>query len=134
MAQDNVELVRRIIELFNRKDIARVMDAVADDFELDWSNSIGPLKGVYKGREGALELWESFLDAWDEIRWDPQEIIEVDEARVILVNHVRMRGGGSGVDVEATAAQLWTIADGKGRSVMLYQSKAEALAAAQLAG
>jgi ketosteroid isomerase-like protein len=134
MAQDNVELVRRIIELFNRKDIARVMDAVADDFELDWSNSIGPLKGVYKGREGALELWESFLDAWDEIRWDPQEIIEVDEARVILVNHVRMRGGGSGVDVEATAAQLWTITDGKGRSVKLYQSKAEALAAAQLAG
>jgi ketosteroid isomerase-like protein len=134
MAQDNAELVRRIIELFNRKDIARVLDAVADDFELDWSNSIGPLKGVYKGREGALELWESFLDAWDEIRWDPQEIIEVDEARVILVNHVRMRGGGSGVDVEATAAQLWTITDGKGRSVKLYQSKAEALAAAQLAG
>ena len=134
MAQDNVELVRRIIELFNRKDIARVLDAVADDFELDWSNSIGPLKGVYKGREGALELWESFLDAWDEIRWDPQEIIEVDEARVILVSHVRMRGGGSGVDVEATAAQLWTITEGKGRSVKLYQSKAEALAAAQLAG
>jgi ketosteroid isomerase-like protein len=134
MAQDNVELVRRIIELFNRKDIARVLDAVADDFELDWSNSIGPLKGVYKGREGALELWESFLDAWDEIRWDPQEIIEVDDARVIVVNHVRMRGGGSGVDVEATAAQLWTITDGKGRSVKLYQSKAEALAAAQLAG
>jgi ketosteroid isomerase-like protein len=134
MAQDNVELVRRIIELFNRKDIARVLDAVADDFELDWSNSIGPLKGVYKGREGALELWESFLDAWDEVRWDPQEIIEVDEARVIVVNHVRMRGGGSGVDVEATAAQLWTITDGKGRSVKLYQSKAEALAAAQLAG
>ena len=134
MAQDNVELVRRIIELFNRKDIARVLDAVADDFELDWSNSIGPLKGVYKGRDGALELWESFLDAWDQVRWDPQEIIEVDEARVILVNHVRMRGGGSGVDVEATAAQLWTITDGKGRSVKLYQSKAEALAAAQLAG
>ena len=134
MTQDNVELVRRTTDLFNRKEIARVLDAAHDDFELDWSNSIGPLKGVYKGREGALELWGSFLDAWDEIRWDPQEIIEVDEARVILVNHVRMRGGGSGVDVEATAAQLWTITDGKGRSVKLYQSKAEALAAAQLAG
>jgi ketosteroid isomerase-like protein len=134
MAQDNVELVRRTIDLFNRKEIARVLDAVPDDFELDWSNSIGPLKGVYKGREGALELWESFFDAWDEVRWDPREIIEVDEARVILVNHVRMRGGGSGVDVEATAAQLWTITDGKWRSVKLYQSKAEALAAAQLAG
>ena len=134
MAQDNVELVRRTIDLFNREEIARALDAVHDDFELDWSNSIGPLKGVYKGRNGALELWESFLDAWDEVRWDPREIIEVDEARVIVVNHVRMRGGGSGVDVDATGVQLWTITDGKARSVKLYQSKSEALTAAQLSG
>lgn len=134
MAQANVELVRRTIDLFNRKEIARALDAVHDDFELDWSNSIGPLKGVYKGRKGALELWESFLDAWDEVRWDPREIIEVGEDRVIVVNHVRMRGGGSGVDVDATGVQLWTITDGKGRSVKLYQSKSEALAAAQLSG
>jgi ketosteroid isomerase-like protein len=97
---------------------------------MDWSNSIGPLKGVYKGREAVLELWESFLEAWDDVQWDPQEIIELDDARLIVVNHVRMRGRGSGVEVEATGVQLWTITDGKGRSVKLYQSKSEALEAA----
>jgi ketosteroid isomerase-like protein len=132
MVQDNVELIRRTIDLFNRKEIARALEAVDDDFELDWSNSIGPQKGVYRGRDGALELWESFLEAWDEISWDTQEIIEVDETRVIVVNHVRMRGGGSGVDVEATGVQLWTITDGKGRRLKLYQSKADALEAARL--
>jgi hypothetical protein len=59
------------------------------------------------------------------------EIIEVDEARVIVVTRLRMRGGGSGVDVEASSAQIWTITQGKGRRVKLYQSKAEALEAAQ---
>ena len=36
----------------------------------------------------------------------------------------------SGVEVDAVGAQLWTIADGKGRNVKLYQSKADALEAA----
>ena len=99
---------------------------------MDWTNSIGPLKGVYRGRRGVLELWTSFLSAWESVRWDPEEIIEVDETRLIVLNHVRMRGRGSGVQVDATAAQLWTITDGKARRIKLFQSKAEALEAAGL--
>jgi len=133
MSQENIDLVRRTIDLFNRREIDRALETAHEDFEMDWSNSIGPLKGVYRGREAVLELWKFFLEAWDEIRWDPQEIIELDETRLILVNHVRMRGRGSGVEVEATSVQLWTITDGKGRSVKLYQSKREAFEAAGLA-
>jgi hypothetical protein len=43
-----------------------------------------------------------------------------------------MRGRGSGVQVDATAAQIWTITDGKARRIKLFQSKAEALEAAGL--
>ena len=42
------------------------------------------------------------------------------------------RGRGSGVEVDAVGAQLWTIHDGKAQSVKLYQSKDDALAAAGL--
>ena len=73
------------------------------------------------------KLFESFLEAWEEFRWEPQEIVEVDEARVVVVNRIRMRGRGSGVEVDATGAQLWTITGGKVRSVRIYQSKADAL-------
>jgi hypothetical protein len=51
---------------------------------------------------------------------------------VIVINHVRMRGRGSGIDIDARGPQLWTIVDGKAQSVKLYQSKAEALEAAGL--
>ena len=56
----------------------------------------------------------------------------LDESRVIVVNHVRMRGRGSGLDIDAIGVQLWTIIDGKARSNKLYQSKADALEAAGL--
>lgn len=99
---------------------------------MDWSNSIGPLKGVYRGRQQVNELWTSSLEAWREIRWDPEEIIDVGDTRVILVNHVVMRGRGSGVEVDATGVQLWTISDGNGQRVKLYQSKDDALEAVGL--
>ena len=51
---------------------------------------------------------------------------------MIVVNRVRMRGRGSGVEVEATGAQVWTIRDGKFQRAKLYQSKAEALEAVGL--
>jgi len=132
MSQENVEIVRVAFDSINRGDVDGALEAAAHDFELDWSNSIGPAKGVYRGKAQVRELWTSFLEAFDELRWEPEEIIEVDESRVIVVNHVRMRGHESGVGVDAVGAQLWTIREGKARSVKLYQSRADALEAAGL--
>jgi ketosteroid isomerase-like protein len=132
MSQENVEIVLRALDSINRGDIDGALEAAADDFEMDWSNSIGPLKGVHRGREEVMKFWLSFLDAFDSLQWVPEEIIDIDESRVIVVNHVRMRGRSSGVRVEGIGAQLWTISDGKSRSVKLFQSKAEALEAAGL--
>ena len=132
MSQENVEIVQRAFDSINRGDVVVSLDEAADHLVVDWSNSIGPLKGIYRGRPEVLKLWSSFLDAWDPLQWDAEEIIDVDDSRVIAVNHVRMRGQGSGVDVDAIGVQLWIISDGKARTIKLYQSKAEALEAAGL--
>jgi ketosteroid isomerase-like protein len=133
MSQENVEIVRATIDSINGRDLDQALEAAHEDFEADWSNSIAPHGGVYRGRERVRELFEAFLEAWEEFRWDLQEVIEVDEARVVVVNRVRGRGRGSGVEVDATGAQLWTVTGGEVRSVKLYQSKADALEAIGLA-
>jgi ketosteroid isomerase-like protein len=127
MSQENVELVRRAIDSFNRGRLA--MQDIAENFEMDWSNSIGPLRGVYHGREELNGVFQSFREAWDNLKWEMQEAIALDGERVLVVNRVRMRGRTSRVDVEATGVQVWTIRSGKLTSVKLYQSKAEALEA-----
>ena len=65
MSQKNVEIVRHAFDAINRGDADAALEAAADDFEMDWPNSIGPLKGVYRGRQEVLSLWRTFLDAWD---------------------------------------------------------------------
>jgi ketosteroid isomerase-like protein len=126
MSQENVEMVLRVIDSINRGRLA--MEDVADDFEMDWSNSIGPLSGVYRGREQLNEVFESFRDAWDRLQWEIQEVIELEGDRVLVVNRVRTRGRTSRIEVEA-GVQVWTICNGKLGDVKLYQSKAEALEA-----
>ena len=53
MSQENVEIVRRVFDAVNRGDFDAAMEPAADDFVLDWSNSIGPAKGVYRGRSAS---------------------------------------------------------------------------------
>ena len=134
MSEGNVDMVRQVIESWNRGDVDGALEMAADDLVVDMSNAIGPDKGFYRGKERVRDLWTSLNDAADTIRWDPEEIIEVDAERLIVVINVRMRGRGSGVEVEGVSAVLWAIRDGEGRSMKLYQSKAEALEAAGLSG
>jgi ketosteroid isomerase-like protein len=127
MSQENVEMVRRVIDSINQGCLA--LEDASDNFEMDWSNSVGPLKGVYRGEEQVNEVFRSFQEVWDRLRWDIQEVIDLEGGRVLIVNRVRMRGRTSRVEVEATGIQLWTIHDGKLASVKLYQSKLDALEA-----
>ena len=130
MSEENVALVRRVIGLWNQGDLDAALELAADDVEMDWSNSIGPAMGTYRGKDGFREFWTSFAEVFDVIRLETQETIDVDESQVIVVNQFRSRGRGSGIEVNATGAQLWTISEGRWRRVKLYQSKAKALEAA----
>jgi ketosteroid isomerase-like protein len=127
MPADNVEVVRGVIDALNRGDVDGAMEAVSTDCEIDWSNSRGVLKGVYRGRDEAREVWKAFLEAWDSLRWGVREFIELDDDRVVIVSEFTSRGSGSGVEVTASGASLWTIRDGEVAAVKLFQSKAEAL-------
>ena len=133
MSQENVEIVRRAIDLVNRGELRQAIETTDEAFEMDWSDSIGPVSGVYRGREQVLGLLEAFSEAWDELRWEVQEVIDLDRSQqVLVVNTVRMRGRVSHAIVEATGAQLWTISHGRPRRAKLYQSKADALEAVVL--
>lgn len=99
---------------------------------MDWTNSIGPIGGAYRGRDEVRAVWISYIEAFESVRWKPEEIIVVDDSRLVVTTRVSVRGLGSGVAVEAGGAQVWRFSKGTAVSAKLYQSKAEALEAAGL--
>lgn len=130
MSPQNVEIVRRFLELsLERRDFEAALQLVHPDAEMDWSNSRAPYRGVYRGYAEAMSAWATWLEAWDEWHTEVKEWIEVDSETVVVVTHVRARGKGSGVTVDAGGAGVWRVRHGKIDHAKLFQSKDEALAA-----
>jgi ketosteroid isomerase-like protein len=131
MSQENVEIVRRLIEQFNRDDYEAGIERWAPDAILDWSASQGPFAGVYRGRAEIRGFRKHFTGTFDAIRFEIEDAVEV-EADALVVENVGYFRGREGIEVQARSAWLIRIRDEKVAELTLYQTKQEALEAAGL--
>ena len=132
MSQENMELVRRFEKSWRKRDLDAALECVHDDLEFDWSDSMGPFVGTYTGRAGLTRFWTDMLEAWQDFSPEIEEIFDCGPERLITLDVVRARGKGSGIDMEARGAMLWTVRDGKIARVKMFQTKDEALEAVGL--
>lgn len=131
MAEEHLELIRRGYDAFNRRDLVLLGAVIHPDFELDFSGSLGPERGVYTGVEGIRKLFERYWEAFESITLEPEEFIGGGDTIVVIVR-ARGRGKGSGAEVDATGPHLWSFRDGKVIGFALYQRLEDALEAAGL--
>jgi ketosteroid isomerase-like protein len=132
MSQENVELVERLVEAFNSEDIELVLSSTHPDFELDVPPELSAEPDIYRGEHGMRRYWESFQDAMDEIRIEPERLFDAGDA-VVLAMHLTAKGRRTGIAVEQQTAGVWTIRDGKVMSIRAHASLSEALHAVGLA-
>jgi ketosteroid isomerase-like protein len=128
MSDENVATVRAIFDAINRGALDEAFEHVPEDFVVDWSESVAPESGVYRGLDEFKRVFERTNESWSETEYFESEIIEAGDL-VVRVGGFRARGKGSGVEVTAHGTQVWTFRDATPISVRLYQSKAEALEA-----
>jgi hypothetical protein len=125
MSQDNVELHRRAVDAFNRRDL--------DDWLLlaDPEVELSPLNlelegGSYHGHEGIRRFWGDYLRVF------PDFTVEVDEMRDlgdVTIALVRLRGHGTGSDVPVEQP-IWQVARWQDRRCLWwhsFRSEADAL-------
>jgi ketosteroid isomerase-like protein len=132
MPEENVEKVRRTVAEYNRGDIEAALEEWAPDAVWDWSNSDGFDAGVFRGRDEIRAFWQRFRTAFEEIRFELVDLLEVEDDIVIVENIGYVRGR-DGIEAEARSAWLIGFRDGEQTWLTLYQTKQEALEAAGLA-
>jgi ketosteroid isomerase-like protein len=130
MSQENVAIVRRGMEAWNRQDLTTWLAVFGSDAEIDWSRSRGPLRGVYRGH---TEL-ETFGDEWwsmfDDIRFETHGFTE-SGSQVVVPNTARLRGR-DGIEVVARSTFVFTVEGGQITCLRMFQERDEALEAAGL--
>ena len=130
MSQENVEVVRRGVETWNRRDLTTWLALFSSDAEIDWSRAQGPLKGVYRGPGEIETLWNEWFFTFEEARIETHGF--TDAGSEVVVSNTSHFRGRQGVEVSASSTWVFTVENGQITCIRLFQERAEALEAAGL--
>jgi ketosteroid isomerase-like protein len=129
MSQENLEIVKAAIDAYNREDWDALVDAAAPGFELDFSRAVGPWHGVF-GRDQFRRVLSDISGAWESLRVEPHEFIEVGD--VVVVPWTTYATGRDGIELTSSVTNVWTIRGGAIDRVTMYQERQDALEAVGL--
>ncbi len=99
MSQENVEIARRVVDAYNRRDVDTLFAELATpDFE--WYPSIVRALdgGGYRGRDGVERFAADTSENWAELQIVAEEFRDLGD-RVLLLGRMEGRGRASGVPV-----------------------------------
>lgn len=126
MPGENVEIVKRGFDAFNRYGVDALLQFVHPEFEVTTPPELASEPDTYRGHDGVRRYFESFYEAMEEIRWEPRGFHEAGD-RVVVEFTLRARGKSTGLDVGQEAVMVWELRDRQAIGLELYPTLDEAL-------
>ena len=129
MPSENVEIVQRGFDAFNRGGVEGIVPFIHPEFEATTPPHLASEPDTYRGADGIRRWFDSFDEVMDQIRWDAHGFQAAGE-KVVVEFTLRARGKTTGLDFGQDAVMVWSLRDGKAIRVELFETLDEALAAA----
>jgi ketosteroid isomerase-like protein len=129
MSSENIEILRRADEAFQRGDLTA---ALTDMDEEITASRVAPLPDIktYEGHEGIRQMLLDWVEGFDDFAMSGEEFIDVNDRQVLVRIRQRAQGTQSGVPIEADFWFLYTFKNRKAIRLDVYRSKHQALEAA----
>jgi ketosteroid isomerase-like protein len=108
---ENLDLVRSIYADWERGDFSSAQWAHPD---IELVITEGAEAGSWRGLAAMARAWRDYLDAWEGFSVEAEEYREVDDERVLVLDHFGGRGRTSGMELDgmsAKGATLFELAD-----------------------
>ncbi len=133
MSQENVEIVRRSLDGWNRGDFDAWLQTPHP--EMEFSSAIArEMEGDATVRRGPAQMrqfWDEWHSVWN-LSIDVEEVCDLGDT-VVALGCFQARGKASGVELESPVAYVFEFEAGLIRTVRAYLSTSEALEAVGLA-
>jgi ketosteroid isomerase-like protein len=130
--QSNVEVFRRAVEAYNRRDV----EAFLEEFDpaVEWRALTQVMFGgestVYRGHEGVREFMREVDEALAEVQVEYSEMHDLGE-RIVVIGRLRARGRASGAETESAIG--WVV-EFKGDRVVRMRDYLDPKEALEVAG
>jgi uncharacterized protein len=105
--EQDVERLRDAYQAFNAGGVEAFLERLTPDFQVRDRDS-SPDRQTRYGREGIIQLFDSYMEAFDALRLEPEEFIEAGDQIVVSLRQW-IRGKGSGAEVVGHIAHVWTL-------------------------
>jgi len=128
MPRDKVDVAKRSVDLYNRRDIdAFFAECGTADLELWPALQRATLGGVcYRGREGVERFDRDRNENWEELQNVAEEFRDLGD-RVLVLGRLKGRGKGSGAPVEVAYASICDFRGDRIWRLRAYFDRAEGL-------
>ena len=130
MSQENVELVYRAADAFNRRDLDAYLALTDEDVEA--IPRVGAMEGGYHGHDGTRRWWTDLLGAFPDFSVEFHEVHDMGGNLTLAAGRARGHGAGSDTPIEQ---EFWQVARWRrGRCFWWahFDTRAEALEAVGL--
>jgi ketosteroid isomerase-like protein len=132
MPGENVEIVRRGYDAWNRGNEDAWISMLHPEVEFQTAQLFSDTEAVYHGQEGMRKFWDRFRAAWESVLVEVDRIEPIGDDRVLALFWFRAVGRGSGAEVRVQYANLFKIDQGALRRCIGFSDWNEALKAAGL--
>jgi ketosteroid isomerase-like protein len=133
MSEENVEVFKRGLEAYNRRDLDAMLEMVDPEVEFHavLQVALGGEAVVYRGYDGARDMVRDLDDTLAPLHIEISEIRDLDDV-LVATGSLRGRGTESGVDIESPYGLVVEFRNGKAIRIRDYLDPKQALEAAGL--
>jgi ketosteroid isomerase-like protein len=132
MPEENVQIVRKVMDAFNRRDAKTFAAYLAEDAKIVPMRAA--LEGtIYCGPDAASQYCAAVDESWDNLMWDVEEVRNGRDW-VLALGRIRGRGADSGAEIDARAGWVVRFRDGLIASFHTFSDRSAALEAVGLLG
>ena len=133
MSQENVEVIERLIEAFDRHDVSTLEALCHSDFEfVSLLTAVDAGDATYRGATAWADYFEAIDATWSEWRSDNIRLFDAGGDRLACLFHMVGTGKLSGVPIKRAVGITYQLRDGRVWRMRTYLEPADALEAVGL--
>jgi ketosteroid isomerase-like protein len=134
MAQENVEVIRRLEAAFNDQDIQGALATMHPDVELELIGGFADIMGqdIFNGSAGMRRFLTDWYATFKTMYTQQEQDFKITDDQVLVLSRFHATVEGSDVPVELPVGSIFTFEDGKIIRLAAYYDRKEALEAAGL--
>jgi ketosteroid isomerase-like protein len=133
MSQGDVDLVLAFHAAYNAREVGAAVELCAIDVKVSPDVSRFPEASPFVGNEALENFLEETWLAWSSGSVRPEEVLDVEDGRVLVRAQWSGTGGTSGVEMSMSLSGIYTIQDSRISSIRWYFDHDDALKAVGLA-